>query len=185
MQNGNKGTAPNENTKNAKDNAQMGLSAEGEKLLKSVEELRLNPYDDQTGNAINSWVKGATIGYGHLISKSEWSIYENGITAAQADALFAEDVAPFVAAVNDAVNASLSQNQFDAAVMLAYNIGIAGFSSSSAVALMNDSNASTPYSNLESAWKAWNRSQGSVSQGLINRRDAEWRVYSNAIYEKW
>ena len=183
--NGNEGTAPDGNTKDARDNVQAGLSAEGETLLKSVEELRLSPYDDQTGSAINSWVKGATIGYGHLISKSEWSIYENGITADQADALFGEDVAPFVAAVNDVINVDLSQHQFDAAVMLAFNIGIGGFSNSSAVALINDSSATTPYSDLESAWKAWNRSQGSVSQGLINRRNAEWRVYSNAVYEKW
>lgn len=163
----------------------MQLSAEGEALLKSVEELRLSPYDDQTGNTINSWVKGATIGYGHLISKNEWTIYKNGITAAQADMLFEEDVAPFVTAVNNAVNVSISQNQFDAAVMLAYNIGIAGFSKSSAVSLINDPGSSTPYADLEGAWKAWNRSQGSVSKGLINRREAEWRVYSSAVYKKW
>ena len=164
---------------------QKGLSAKGEGLLKSVEELRLNPYDDQTGKTITSWVKGATIGYGHLISKSEWSLYKNGITTAQANTLFSADLAPFISAVNSALTVSVSLQQFDASVMLAYNIGVSGFSNSSAVALMNNSSASTPYSSVEGAWKAWNRSQGSVSQGLINRRNAEWNVYSNGVYKKW
>lgn len=162
-----------------------GLSAKGEALLKSIEELRLQPYDDQTGKTITSWVKGATIGYGHLISKSEWSIYENGITAAQADALFTADLAPFVAAVNSNISSGVSQQQFDAAVILAYNIGVQGFSNSSVLALINNPSASTPYSNLESAWKAWNKSQGVVNQGLINRRNAEWDIYSKGIYNKW
>ena len=69
--------------------------------------------------------------------------------------------------------------------MLAYNIGVSGFTNSSAVALINNPSASTPYSSVESAWKAWNRSQGLVSQGLINRRNAEWGVYSNGVYKKW
>tara|TARA_B100001063_G_scaffold246599_1_gene286510 strand:- start:2244 stop:3137 length:894 start_codon:yes stop_codon:yes gene_type:complete len=163
----------------------MALSEKGKELLKSVEELRLTTYDDQTGESITSWVKGATIGYGHLIARSEWSIYENGITADQADALFESDLEPFVRAVNEKVTVPLTQNQFDAAVMLAFNIGIAGFSNSSAVTLINDSEASTSYPDLESAWKAWNRSQGAVSRGLINRRNAEWDVYSKGIYKQW
>lgn len=164
---------------------QKGLSAKGEALLKSVEELRLQPYDDQTGKTITSWIEGATIGYGHLISRSEWSLYKSGITATQSDALYTADIAPFVSAVNNALTVSVSQQQFDAAVMLAYNIGVSGFTDSSVVALINNPSASTPYSSLESAWKAWNKSQGSVSQGLINRRNAEWDVYSNGVYEKW
>ncbi|KNC65574.1 hypothetical protein AC626_22285 [Pseudoalteromonas rubra] len=143
------------------------------------------PYDDQTNETITSWVKGATIGYGHLISKSEWSLYKGGITAAQAEALFLADLSKFVTAVNDSVVVPLSQQQFDAAVMLAYNIGVDGFYNSSALALMNNPNASTEYSGLQSAWKAWKFSQGKESNGLINRRNAEWNIYSNGVYKKW
>ena len=35
------------------------------------------------------------------------------------------------------------------------------------------------------AWKAWNKSQGQVMQGLVNRRNAEWDVYSKNIYQRW
>lgn len=166
-------------------NAQKGLSAKGEALLKSVEELRLQPYDDQTGKTITSWVEGATIGYGHLISKSDWFVYKNGITSAQANALFTADIGPFISAVNNALTVNVSQQQFDAAAMLAYNIGVSGFTNSSVVALINNPSASTPYSSLESAWKAWNRSQGSASQGLTNRRNSEWDLYLNGVYKKW
>lgn len=163
----------------------MTLSDSGESLLKSVESLRLTPYDDQTGHDISSWVEGATVGYGHLIGRDEWPLYENGVTEAQAQTLFDDDLAPFLASVNRSVTVPLSPQQFDALVMLAFNIGIGGFETSSAVKLVNDPNASTPYDSLESAWKAWNKSQGKVNQGLVNRRDAEWKVYSQGVYERW
>ena len=38
------------------------------------------------------------------------------------------------------------------------------------------------YPTLESAWKAWNRSQGKTSNGLINRRQNEWNMYNQGIY---
>lgn len=161
------------------------LSDAGKEWLKDVEQLRLMPYDDQTGEEITQWVPGATIGYGHLIAQQEWPIYQNGITEEQADQIFEDDLAPFVNTVNRAINVPLEPHQLDAAVMLAYNIGVGGFSSSSAVKLINDSQAETPYSSLEDAWKAWNKSQGQVNQGLINRRSAEWEMFSKGVYERW
>ena len=163
--------------------ASRGLSSKGVAALKQGEGLRLQPYDDQTGKTISQWVPGATIGYGHLISRSEWSLYQNGITAAQADSLFMQDLAPFVSAVNTGLTVNVSQQQFDAMVMLAYNIGANAFSNSSALALINNPQANTPYANLEGAWKAWNRSQGSVMQGLVNRRNHEWDIYANGNYQ--
>ncbi|MDN5848517.1 MAG: lysozyme [Nitrococcus sp.] len=163
----------------------MHFSQEGTNLLKDIEQLGLEPYDDQTGKQINTWVKGATIGYGHLIHKSEWHLYKNTITQTQAEQLFKEDIAPFVKAVNEAITVALQQNQFDALLLLAYNIGVDGFKSCSAVKLVNDPNANTAYPTLEDAWKAWNRSGGQVMQGLINRRNAECKLYTQAIYAKW
>ncbi|MDN5869622.1 MAG: lysozyme [Nitrococcus sp.] len=163
----------------------MQFSQDGINLLKDIEQVRLEPYDDQTGKRINTWVKGATIGCGHLIHKNEWHLYKGGITKTQAEQLFKEDIAPFVKAVNEAITVPLQQNQFDALLLLAYNIGVAGFKSCSAVKLINDPNANTPYSALEDAWKAWKRSGGRVMQGLINRRNAEWKLYTQAIYAKW
>lgn len=54
----------------------VDFSTKGQDLLKKIESLRLNPYDDQTGKDISAWVKGATIGYGHLILQNEWDVYK-------------------------------------------------------------------------------------------------------------
>nr|WP_298378799.1 type VI secretion system PAAR protein [uncultured Halomonas sp.] len=169
----------------AQDAQAQTMSEKGTNWLKDVEQLRLQPYDDQTGDDITRWTEGATIGYGHLITKSDWELYKDGINKAQADQLFEDDLAPFEAAVNDTITAEMAQNEFDAATMLAYNIGVGGFARSSVVKLINDPQASTPYDSLESAWKAWNKSQGKTNDGLINRRNAEWKVYSQGVYERW
>jgi GH24 family phage-related lysozyme (muramidase) len=163
----------------------FSLSADATTLLKGVEALHLKPYDDQTAKDITDWVKGATIGYGHLIAKGDWESYKNGITETQANELFDDDLAPFVSKVGDAITVNITQNQFDALVLLAYNIGPADFSDSSVVKLVNDPNAKTSYSSLESAWKAWNKSQGKVMKGLDNRRQCEWNIYSQAVYKRW
>ena len=72
------------------------LSVKAIDLLKSIEELATTPYDDQTGKDITHWVEGATIGYGHLIAKDEWSKYQNGITKQQALDLFENDLTPYI-----------------------------------------------------------------------------------------
>lgn len=161
------------------------LSDKGINLLKSIEKLRTEPYDDQTGNEIKTWVEGATVGYGHLIAKVEWEKYKNGITESQAFMLFKSDLAPFEKKVKSLVKVPLSQNQFDALVMLAFNIGEPAFSSSSILKLVNDHSSKTPYSSLEKAWMAWNKSRGKVMRGLENRRRTEWNIYSKNIYQRW
>ncbi|MBX3629566.1 MAG: lysozyme [Nitrosomonas sp.] len=165
------------------------MSDQGMALLMAIESFRGKPYDDQTGAEISNWVKGATIGYGHLISQSEWhqsgDLYRNGISEDQAKALLRKDLQPFVDSVNSKVTATVSQNQFDALVMLVFNIGSGNFGSSSVLKLVNDPMAQTHYPNLESAWKAWNKSQGKMMQGLVNRRNAEWNIYSKNVYAHW
>ena len=167
------------------DKSKLRLSDKGLDLLKSIEELATTPYDDQTGKDITAWVKGATIGYGHLIAQSEWSNYKNEITEAQAIEIFKSDLAPFENVVNDSLKVVVPQNQFDALVILAFNIGINAIPNSSVLKLVNNPATMTPYPNLESAWKSWNKSQGVVNAGLINRRQAEWNIYSRSVYKKW
>ncbi len=79
----------------------------------------------------------------------------------------------------------LQQYEFDALVMLAFNIGESAFKGSSVVKLVNDPQARTGHASLEAAWKAWNKSQGRVMKGLDNRRAAEWRVFTRAVYARW
>ena len=154
-------------------------------LLKAIETLATKPYDDQTALDITAWVSGATIGYGHLISKSDWPKYKDGFTKDDAINLFNADLAPFVNTVKSKVKANITQNEFDAMVILTFNIGEKGFSDSSALKIINDPSAKTTYSTLESAWKAWNKSKGIINNGLINRRNAEWNIYTKGIYQRW
>lgn len=162
----------------------LSLSAKAVDLLKAVEGLRLVPYDDQTGKDTADWVPGATIGYGHLIDQADWDSYKGGITLTVANDVFDTDALPFVELVRAAIKPELTQNEFDALVILAFNIGPI-FAASSVVALINDPAANTGYASLEQAWKAWNKSQGKVMKGLDNRRQCEWNIYTLGVYERW
>ncbi|KAF1013194.1 MAG: Lysozyme RrrD [Stenotrophomonas maltophilia] len=163
----------------------MNLSPQGIDWLKQVEGQRLQPYDDQTGKAVDHWVTGATVGYGHLILREEWPRLGQGVTLAEAEQLLRSDLKPFEQTVSRAVKVALSQHQFDALVILCFNIGGGNFARSSVLKLVNDPRVATPYATLQAAWMAWTRSQGKVMQGLVNRRGAEWRMYSSGSYGHW
>jgi uncharacterized Zn-binding protein involved in type VI secretion/GH24 family phage-related lysozyme (muramidase) len=166
--------------------APMAFSDQGLNLLKSIEVLRLQPYDDQTGRTTTTFVRGATVGYGHLIvDQNEWNRYQHGITEQQAVELLQSDVQPAVDDVNAHLTRAVSQQQFDALVLLRYNIGAGNFDNSSALRLINDPGASTHYHTLDDAWRAFNQSQGVVNRGVINRRNSELNVYHHGVYQRW
>lgn len=154
-------------------------------LLKSIERTSLTPYDDQTGEEIDEWCKGATIGTGHLIRQGEWSKYRDGITEEQAEELYANDAIPMIQEVDENTPDTLTQNEFDACVILTFNIGRGehGFSGSSVAKILNGE--PSHYANIDDAWMAWNKSQGEVNEGLINRRMCELKIYHEGIYEQW
>jgi GH24 family phage-related lysozyme (muramidase) len=168
----------------------MKMSDKGIEWLKDKEDRVLDKrgnhviYDDATKKPVNPnepLPKGATIGYGHLVKPGE--DFANGITERQAIALLRSDIATAERAVQDNITAQMSQAQYDALVSLAYNIGASGFKNSTVVKYINNPDFhSSVYSDLESAWKAWNRTQGKVSNGLINRRQNEWNLYKHGIY---
>lgn len=168
----------------------MKMSNRGIEWLKSKEDKVLGKdgkhlvYDDQTKQPVPdgaSLPAGATIGYGHLIKPGE--DFRGGITEAQAIDLLRADLANAERAVRDNITVPLLQNQYDALVSLAYNIGNGAFAHSTVVQYINNPNfTSSRYPTLESAWRAWNRTQGAVSKGLINRRNYELNVYHNGQY---
>ena len=138
-------------------------------------------YDDKTGKPVDSnkeLPKGATIGYGHLIKSGE--DFRKGITEKQATEILRSDISTAEFAVKDNITVPLSQNQYDALVSLAYNIGAKNFAGSTVVKYVNDSNYhNTKYPTLESAWKAWNKSGGGEMSGLSNRRHQEFSLFNN------
>ena len=101
------------------------LSDKAVALLKEIEVLSLQPDDDSKGiksAPTKSWSPESTIGYGHLILQNEWNQYKNGITKEQAESLFLKDVEPTVTAVNKLLKISVTQQEFDALVILTFNI---------------------------------------------------------------
>ncbi len=141
-------------------------------------------YDDETSKPVNTnrvLPRGATIGYGHLIKPCE--DFKNGISESKATELLRTDIATSERTVQDYINILLSQNQYDALVILVYNIGTKNFAKSTIVKYINNPKFhSIRYSTLKSAWLAWNRAHGVVSDGLNHRRMAEWEIYAHAKY---
>ncbi len=164
---------------------QMRISDNGINILKQCEGCVKNGnrhviYDDKTGRPINTndaLPRGATIGYGHLIKTAE--DFSNGITEHVATELLKQDLAIAETAVNKNICVALSQNQFDALVILAYNIGCENFAKSTIVKYINNINYhNARYPTLESAWMAWNKSGGKKMPGLIHRRRKEWMLFN-------
>ena len=145
---------------------QVVVSLFGIDLICGFEGLRLKAYDDGVG----VW----TIGFGT-------TIYPNGIrvkkgdtcTEAQARAYMVYDLKKFESAVNNAVTVPLNQNQFDALVSLAYNIGTGAFSKSTLVKKLNAGDIRGAADQFD----VWVNAGGKRMQGLANRRAKEKEVF--------
>ena len=145
---------------------QMAVSLFGVDLICGFEGKRLVAYDDGVG----VW----TIGFGT-------TIYPNGIkvkkgdtcTEAQAKSYMAHDLKKFEQAVNGAVNIPLNQNQFDALVSLAYNIGTGAFNKSTLVKKLNAGDIRGAADQFD----VWVNAGGKRMQGLVNRRAKEKEVF--------
>lgn len=136
----------------------MKLSAKGRRLIKGFESLSLTAYPDGDGHSI---------GYGHL-GADEGDV----ITLSEAEALFDADVLKYEASVNDTVSRPMTQDQYDAMVSLAYNVGTAGFAGSTVARLMNAGNVA----GAADAFRMWRMSEGQVDPVLVERREDE-RAY--------
>jgi len=168
----------------------MQISDKGIEFLKTMEGcIKINGihiiYDDKNGKPVNlnePLPKGATIGYGHLIKQNE--DFKNGITESEAITLLKHDILTTEQFIKNNITTILTQNQYDALVSLIYNIGSKNFINSSVFKYINNHDFYNPiYPDLEHAWKAWNQYHGKQIQGLINRRQKEWNMYKNGIYD--
>lgn len=146
----------------------MKLDEAGYKLIMQFEGLVLNPYLDSIGVP--------TIGYGS-------TYYENGnkvkmtdppITKERAFQLFKHEADKFAVKVDALVKPELKQNQFNAVVSLAYNIGLGNFGKST---LLKKVNATPNDATISTEFARWNKAGGKVIAGLTNRRKLESKTY--------
>lgn len=93
------------------------------------------------------------------------------LTPTQERALLDRVVQPYAADVQRLVRVPLSQNQYDSLVSFAYNIGTGrdGFPDSTVLRRLNAGD----YRGAADAMAMWNKSDGAVNQGLVNRRAGE------------
>jgi lysozyme len=81
------------------------------------------------------------------------------------------DVQKFEGAIKQCVKVPLHQHEYDAYVAVAYNVGAKAFCSSTLVRLLN----AGQYAEACAQIKRWVYFKGQVVQGLVNRREREYR----------
>ena len=103
--------------------------------------------------------------------------------------VLAQDVRPFEQKVNEVVTGvALLQDEFDALVLFAYNVGPDAFRRSSLVKRINENKYRTgaapdrkmAIDTIEQAFLVWNTSAGKVLEGLTRRRKAEADLFLKA-----
>lgn len=135
------------------------ISSQGLSLIKHFEGCRLTSYRDIGGVL--------TVGYGHT---GPDVFFGQTITQARADELLQKDLQRFERGVLDLVKVDLAQQQFDALVSFAFNVGLNALSSSTLLSLLN---RGAPVATVAAEFLRWNKVDGKPVEGLTRRRTAE------------
>lgn len=144
------------------------LNSVGYNLIKEFEGLRLKPYLCSAGVP--------TIGYGS-------TFYENGskvkltdmpITKLRAEQLLKNTADKFAERVAVLITKPVTQNQFNALVSFAFNVGVSALKVSTLLKLVNNNPNDA---NIAKEFLRWNKVNGRVVQGLTNRRIKESALY--------
>lgn len=148
----------------------MKISKAGLELIKKWEGCKLTAYLCSAGVL--------TIGYGHTGS----DVYKGmKITQAQADAFLQSDVIRFEKDVTSLVKVPVTQNQFDALVCFAFNLGsdidadtiAEGLGDSTLLRKVN----SKDFVGAAAEFVKWNKAGGKVLNGLTSRRIDESKLF--------
>ncbi|WP_309640708.1 lysozyme [Flavobacterium sp.] len=116
-----------------------------------------------------------TIGYGTLIdTKEEQWLKTAIITKDQAEVLLRRELGMIERNLNVMLKKTITQNQFDALVSFAYNLGIANLRSSTLLKKVNRNPADTT---IRDEFMKWVHAGGKVLKGLQTRRKAEADLY--------
>ncbi len=135
-------------------------------FLHQWESCRLEAYPDPGSVDGNPW----TIGWGTTRINGQPVQRGMRITQAQADEFFREDLRTFEQEVTRLTRGvSLTQNQFDALVVLVYNIGAGAFAGSTIRRMI----LAGDFAGAQLQFHRWNRNDGRPMRGLSRRRFGE------------
>ena len=141
----------------------MKISEKGLELIKTFEGLRLSAYK------VLSTEKYYTIGYGHYGSDVSKDM---SITESQAEELLKKDVEKFEDKVNKYSNYNFNQNQFDALVSFAYNIGNIDQLTAKGTRTIEQ---------ISSHISLYVKAGGKTLAGLVKRREKEKELFDTPI----
>jgi lysozyme len=144
------------------------LSKRGLDLIKKYEGFRAQPYKCPAGVP--------TIGYGatYYPDGKRVKMTDAPVTEKQASEMLKAMVIPYEKAVDTYCIDSINQNQFDALVSFAYNVGTNGLKNSTLLKKLNV-NANDP--TIRDEFMKWTKAGGKTLKGLVNRRKEEADIY--------
>ena len=146
----------------------MKLNKAGYDLIKQFEGCRLTAYQDSVG----IW----TIGYGNIYYENQAKVKQGDkVSQDRAEQIFSYYADKFARNVDAIItNKNITQNQFNAVVSLAYNIGLANFQKSTLLKKLNtDNNDKT----IKDEFLKWINAGGKPLAGLKTRRQKEAEIY--------
>jgi lysozyme len=140
-------------------------------LVENSEGFSEKPYVDKI-----SKTKVPTIGFGFTKYPSGLPVTMNdrAITKAKAREILKDLSGSFTKELNNVLKVKVSQNQFDALLDFAYNLGISKLQTSTLLEKVNK-NPNDP--TIKDEFNKWIYSGGLVRQGLVLRRAAEAKLY--------
>ena len=140
----------------------MKVSSKGLELIKEFEGF--------SSVAYLCSAKKATIGYGNTFWEDGTPVkIGDQISKERAETLLKHVVDNFSVAVEVDIKIEVTQNQFDALVSLAYNIGLGAFKNSTLLRQLNRGN----FVGASQEFLRWDKSNGKQLLGLIRRRERE------------
>lgn len=154
----------------------MEISQKGIDLIKHYESCSLTSYYDAFGKCF-------TLGFGHTGS----DVYSGqSISQDEANQLLVDDLKSFENMLNDRLDVSLEQNQFDALMSFLFNIGPGVTGVKDGLFHLKNGNPSTLWKMVQSSdfigakqqFLLWNRAGGQVLRGLTYRRQSESLLFS-------
>ncbi len=156
------------------------MSDHGRALLIQWEGFKPKQYLDSAGLP--------TIGVGHLITPAERTSKQIKIgtatvsttatlTDAQVNTLLIQDLVRFETAVTSFVVVDLKQNQYDALVSFAFNLGTTTLKTSTLLKELNARN----YDAVPTQMRRFVNSDGHPVPGLVNRRENEVKLWLGTI----
>ena len=146
----------------------MKLNSSGYLLITEFEGFSAKPYLCSA--------KIPTIGYGstYYSDGKRVTMLDKEITKHQALEIFKTIADRFASKVSKLVTSPLNQNQFNALVSLAYNIGTGNFASSTILKKVNKNHNDT---SIALEFKKWNKVNKKEVAGLTRRRINEANIY--------